>query len=54
MVVTEAAMAVSEQRSEEIRQEAIQFLGNWNDEDPVGFEEEQRARLWDLENRGLR
>jgi hypothetical protein len=40
--------------SEQIRDEAIKRLGDWNDRDPKGFEAEQMRRLRDLEDRGLR
>ena len=47
-------MTKQERESERIRQEAIQFLRNWNDEDPKGFEAEQMRIFRDLESRGLK
>lgn len=40
--------------SEEILKDAVEFLGQMNEADPKGFEDEQRRRLYDLEDRGIK
>lgn len=38
--------------SEEILKDAVEFLGQMNEADPQGFEDEQRRRLNERESKG--
>lgn len=40
--------------SEEILQDAVEFLGRMNEADPQGFEAEQARRQSELESKGYR